>query len=107
MINSAGPHQMQSVYVHLGPEGTSIPLPVTDSFWQDIGSGVFDHLGPVRLLAQMEFTESWSSWEMHPGGEEIVCLLSGAVEFILAKDGVERSMSLKAPGSYVIVPRGA
>ena len=106
MIKKIVPLQLESTFVHLGPDGQAIPLQVNEEFWQNLGSGHFDHLGAGRLVSQMTFSESWATWEMHPQGEEIVCLLSGAVDLILAREAEERNVSLRSPGSFVIVPRG-
>jgi quercetin dioxygenase-like cupin family protein len=43
---------------------------------------------------------------MHPKGDEIVYLLSGAVTFILEREHGHEAIELNEPGSYVIVPRG-
>jgi oxalate decarboxylase/phosphoglucose isomerase-like protein (cupin superfamily) len=44
---------------------------------------------------------------MHPHGDEIVCLISGRIDFILeAPDGQHRIHELSQPGSFAFVPRG-
>jgi mannose-6-phosphate isomerase-like protein (cupin superfamily) len=101
-----GPYQATETYVHLGPEGTSVPLQVTSSFWQQLASGAFAHPGPGRLVSCYDFSESWDSWESHPGGEEVVVLLSGAVDFLLEVDDEERVVPLTKQGQFLIVPRG-
>jgi mannose-6-phosphate isomerase-like protein (cupin superfamily) len=53
------------------------------------------------------FTQDWSTWEMHPRGEEVVMLLSGSATLVLEVDGDERRVQLSEGGSYVVVPRGA
>lgn len=58
------------------------------------------------LIACHSFTESWGNWEMHPAGDEVVVLLSGAATMVLLKDGAEEAVELNAPGSYVVVPAG-
>jgi quercetin dioxygenase-like cupin family protein len=45
-------------------------------------------------------------WEMHPNGDEIVCLLSGVVTFILDQDNEHHEMTVNKPGDYVVVPKG-
>jgi oxalate decarboxylase/phosphoglucose isomerase-like protein (cupin superfamily) len=43
---------------------------------------------------------------MHPHGDEIVCLLSGAATMILeAPDGSRSELQLTEPGSFAFVPR--
>jgi mannose-6-phosphate isomerase-like protein (cupin superfamily) len=43
---------------------------------------------------------------MHPKGDEIVCLLSGSVTFILERESGPQTIELVESGSYVIVPKG-
>jgi len=86
---------------------SAVALPVTDSFWEDLGAGAFDHLGAGRLVSQMDFLEDWTSWEMHPHGEEFIYLLGGSVDFVVSANGVETTTSLVSPGTFLIVPRGA
>lgn len=95
-------------FVHLGDDdATAVPLEVTESFWPDMIAGKFDHLGPGRLVSFYEFTQSWDSWEAHPRGEELVCLVSGSMDFILEREGGQETVELRDPGAFLIVPRGA
>ena len=59
-----------------------------------------------RLISHFTFDQDWETWEMHPTGEEFVCLLAGQVDLILEQDDMEQTVSLETPGSYVLVPRG-
>jgi mannose-6-phosphate isomerase-like protein (cupin superfamily) len=98
--------RLDTTWIHLGPDGTSVPLPVTEQIWEQLASGAFDHLGPGRLVSQVSFDADWLTWEMHPAGEEIVCLVSGAVDLVLDGEAGRRTVSLRRAGSFVIVPRG-
>ena len=98
---------IDSTCVHLGEGGAATAIPVTDRFWPDLTSGKLAHLEEGRLVMQFSFDEDWDSWEMHPDGEELVLLLSGSVDFILDEGGAERAVELRAPGAFVLVPRGA
>jgi hypothetical protein len=44
-------------------------------------------------------------WEMHPNGDEIVCLLAGAVTFMLEGNEGTQAIELNEGGAYVIVPK--
>ncbi|MCC5812683.1 MAG: cupin domain-containing protein [Ectothiorhodospiraceae bacterium] len=107
MSENFGPFQAINTYIHLGPDGTSIPIPVTSTFWEELASGAFSHLGPGRLVSTYEFTADWSTWERHPEGEEVVVLISGAMDLILSIDGQERGVTMSRPGQLLIIPRGA
>ena len=58
------------------------------------------------LVATFAFDSDWSTWERHPAGDELVCLLSGEVRMVLDRDGAEEVVDLRKPGEYVLVPRG-
>jgi len=57
------------------------------------------------LVSCHQFDQDWSSWEIHPAGDEIVILLSGEVTFVLQLDQGHQTMQLDKSGMYLIVPR--
>jgi quercetin dioxygenase-like cupin family protein len=60
-----------------------------------------------RLVSLFRFEESWTSWEMHPQGEEVVCVVQGHMTLHQElPDGSKQSYEL-GPGDYAINPRGA
>ena len=56
-------------------------------------------------VACHSFEQDWPSWEIHPAGEELVCLMSGAATLVLEQQNGERTIELTQPGAYVVVPR--
>ena len=58
------------------------------------------------LVAAHEFSSDWNTWEIHPHGDEIVLLLSGEMTFLIKLPDGQKSVTLKEPCSYLIVPRG-
>ena len=59
-----------------------------------------------RLVSQYTFTESWTSWEMHPVGDEVVICISGAMVLVQEfPDGRVVETALAA-GEYAISPAG-
>ena len=56
------------------------------------------------LIAMHRFSGDWSTWECHPHGDEIVCLIDGSAEFLLQTESGIVSTVLDSPGSYVCVP---
>jgi mannose-6-phosphate isomerase-like protein (cupin superfamily) len=95
-----------SQYVHVCDGGKAAEIPSSESFWEELASGAYPHLERGRLLSAFTFSEPWSTWERHPAGEELVLLLSGAATLVLEESGVERCVSLSAPGDYVLIPKG-
>lgn len=96
---------LSSTYAVLSNDGSVIPVAVSDRFFEDLEARFGDFQGK-RLVSHFSFEQDWNTWEMHPAGEELVCLLSGEVDLILEQNSLERTLSLRTPGSYVLVPRG-
>jgi len=94
---------LAGTYVQLEDGPGARPVPVTESFWREIESRA--DLAEGRLVAVFPQRESWPIWERHPAGDEIVCLLSGAIDLILDEPGGERIIELRGRVAC-IVPRG-
>jgi uncharacterized cupin superfamily protein len=105
MIGEIDLFSLSSTYVVLEDNGNAIPIAVSDRFFEDLESKFGDFKGK-KLISHFTFNKDWETWEMHPAGEEFVCLLSGQVDLILEQDGVENTVQLSTSGSYVLVPRG-
>ncbi len=97
---------LRSTYVHLRDDKSAADVEVTPTFWEELGGGERPGLDAGRLLMQLDFSEDWPTWEMHPAGDEVVFLVSGTADFILEVDGRQQRVTLKSPGDFVRVPRG-
>lgn len=98
--------KLAEVFAVLKPDLSVETVRVTPTIYEKLDSG-FDGFKNHVLVSEYEFSESWSTWERHPAGDEIVVLLSGQVEMILQKDGDDECISLVEPGSFVVIPAGA
>lgn len=59
-----------------------------------------------RLVSQYDFAESWTMWEVHPHGAEMVICTAGTLTLHQQHaDGTSGSVTL-APGDYAINPPG-
>lgn len=90
-------------YVSLGAGGALQTFEGGDAFW-NLSAEKFDEIGKSWLITEFEFTEDWQTWEMHPHGEEIVYLLSGAMDLTLDRDGDLQTLELRGKG-LIIIPR--
>jgi uncharacterized cupin superfamily protein len=55
-----------------------------------------------RLVAMHTFGESWTSWEMHPAGDEVVICIAGEITLIQDRpDGPAERVTLRA-GDYAV-----
>ena len=79
-------------------------LEVTDSLWAEIDKRYGDFAGRT-LISSFSFDSDWPTWEVHPAGDEIVYLVAGDAELVLALPGGDRSVRLSEPGTFAIVPR--
>jgi sulfate adenylyltransferase large subunit len=105
-VNTAGFGQaldLEKSFVHLHDGPRANVVPVGDDFWQTIDQR--EDLSRGRLVGIYEFDENWANWEMHPAGEEVVTLLSGAVDFLLDLPDGQRVVELRGRAS-IVVPRG-
>ena len=90
-------------FVHLADGGKATTVPVGERFWAEIGDRTELHDG--RLLTAHDISADMTHWEMHPAGDELLFLASGAVTVVLdAADG-ERTIALGA-GQACVVPAG-
>ena len=96
---------IQSSFVVLNEELMADVVPVTATIWSDLDEKFGDFEGH-SLIASFSFDDDWPTWEVHPHGDEFVCLLSGDADMILATDEGEKQVRLNTPGSFVIVPKG-
>lgn len=100
--------RLEEAFIHLGLGATAVPQPPFDGM--DWYAGYAARHGADgaegRLVSQYTFTESWSGWEMHPAGAEVVICTGGAMTLIQEHaDGTVTSVSL-GPGDYAINPPG-
>jgi hypothetical protein len=59
-----------------------------------------------RLVSQYSFSESWTTWEVHPLGTEMVICTAGVITLIQQLPyGHEERITL-GPGDYAINPPG-
>jgi mannose-6-phosphate isomerase-like protein (cupin superfamily) len=104
--SQTGPFNLASTYLRLRADVSAEPLPVDATFWQRISTGQLGDFHNEYLVTMHSYDQDWPMWEMHPNGDEIVGLLSGAAVFILEMAGGPKRVELEEPGSYVIVPKG-
>ena len=93
---------LSTTYLALADGPGAKRIEVGPDFWATIDERT-DLSG--RLVAIFPYDADWASWEIHPDGDEIVVLLSGAVDLVLDLPGGERTVELRDRGT-AIVPGG-
>lgn len=91
-------------FVHLHAGGATTTAPVTPTFWPDLIAGAEDRVvGASRGRTAADFHPT--ECEMHPHGDEVLCLLKGALDVVLEEPAGDRAVPLVA-GQLFVVPRG-
>ena len=105
IVSSPSTFDLINTYVHLKDGADAVPVAVGDDFWATIDKRTELYSGRLVTLFHIQSTDEWVHWEMHPAGDEIVCLLSGAIDLILQEGEHERSLELRSRAAGII-PRG-
>lgn len=92
----------KTTYIHLAPSGAS-EVDTSGDFWGDLTSG--RQVYPGRLAMVLPMTGDFPHWERHPAGEELLVMLSGAMDVILEEESGERTVRLEA-GQAMLIPTG-
>jgi mannose-6-phosphate isomerase-like protein (cupin superfamily) len=100
-----GTQNLLQTYVVLRPDHSAARVDVTPTIWEELDRRFANFEGHL-LVARFDFEADWPSWEMHPAGDEVVVLLSGAADMVLDLAGQHQVTSLSQQGSFVLVPRG-
>ena len=91
-------------YVHRGQDGMTLALDVTATLFSEILANAALRSGTLVGIIHLE--EGLSHWECHPAGDEILYLLSGAIDMTIdGEDGTE-TLAL-TPDQAVVIPRNS
>jgi mannose-6-phosphate isomerase-like protein (cupin superfamily) len=96
---------LASTFVVIDPDHSATPVAVTPTIFEELDRR-FDQFKGRLLVSSFSFDQSWSTWEVHPAGDEIVYLLSGEAALVLDRNGTEEIIHLREPGAFAIVPKG-
>jgi mannose-6-phosphate isomerase-like protein (cupin superfamily) len=97
------PFDLCERHAHFNEDG-SVSLIKSETLWSlppEEMNAQFGHL----LVSVFSFSENWPTWEMHPHGDEMVYLLSGAATLILRLPHGDIGIALTANRGYLI-PKG-
>lgn len=99
---------LSSTFVHLGLGSRAELLP--DFEWSEeyLDGYTRQHEADGaegRLVSISEQRDTWTSWERHPAGDELVVLLSGRVDLVQDRDGDEHTIEMH-PGMAAVNPAG-
>ena len=99
-------HDLASTFVVLQPDRRAALIQNSPEVFEELDRRFSGFKGHV-LIATFAFDADWTTWERHPAGDELVCLLSGSATLVLDRDGARETIELQKTGEYVLVPKGA
>lgn len=75
------PPRLDQRFIHLGLGAKAVEEPpfAGMEWYEAYGARHAADGAEGRLVSQYTFTESWTSWEMHPAGDEVVICTHGAM----------------------------
>src|SRR5690349_12461816 len=95
-VSAKSSFDLTTTYVFLEDGGRAPTIEVTESFWRELTSGNATSAGAALLAngvgwltAIYDFQRDTTTWEMHPG-DELLVLLSGAIDVVLESEGGDR-----------------
>ena len=92
------------IHLGLGAKAVAEPEFTGMDWYEGYDQRHHDDLDEGRIVSLLRFQESWTSWEMHPTGEEVVCCLQGHMTLHQElPDGTKQSVEL-GPGEYTVNP---
>lgn len=99
-------------HLHLDARGDALLIKDSGEFWSELMGGDLRRPEVARvagepgyLVAAFHMREDTAHWERHPAGDEVICLMSGRVDFVLEEPYGERVIALQGRQSCV-VPKG-
>lgn len=98
-------HQIEQDFVVISPDKKASIEHADTELYERLDEHYNSFIGH-ELISCYEFESDWSSWEVHPHGDEIVLLISGDVAFLLQTESGEIRINLREQGQYIVVPKG-
>lgn len=108
MRKSSEAFDLTSTFVHLGLGSVAFELPGfqwTPEYLEEYAKRVEIDGEEGRLVAVTPHREDWTSWERHPGGDELVVVLAGRVTVVQELDDSLHKIEVGV-GQAIITPRG-
>ena len=100
---------LSKTYVHLGLGARAVAIPDFEWTAEFLDRYVADHAsdGEEGRLVMIGASDStWTSWERHPAGEELVAVIAGRITLVQEVDGAERRIASRTRGGNDQPTRG-
>ncbi len=96
---------LETLPLVIDPSFKATARPIAFDFYPEL-TREFNGFGGCLLVSRQAFSEPSPHWERNPDGDEMVCLLSGDVDFVLWIVDAETVLGLSRSGAYVVALRG-
>ena len=93
---------IERTYFHLEDGPRAKPVPVGDDFWATIDTRTDLQGGRLVTVSHFRSQRDWDHWERHPAGDELVYLLTGALDIVLQEPDGERIVELREQTAAVV-----
>lgn len=106
---AAQPLSLEMFPLHLGLGASAEPQPAFEGAmeWYDAYAARTAADGAEgRLVALHHFTQSWTMWEMHPVGAEVVLCIEGELELVQQWPDQRETRVRLRKGEYAVNPAG-
>jgi mannose-6-phosphate isomerase-like protein (cupin superfamily) len=97
--------KLASNFIVLNSVQIATEVPVTPNIYEELDAN-FGQFKACLLVSEYTFSSDWTSWEMHPNGDETLYLISGEATLLLYSESVESRIEFNSPGSFAIIPKG-
>ena len=91
--------------IHLGLGAAAVTEPVFNGSMEWYAGYVERHQSDGvegRLVSSFTFRDSWSMWEMHPNGAEVVLCLAGSMTLYQERPDGSKQTVVLGPSEYAI-----
>lgn len=95
---------LRKTFIVVDPALNAHQRPVTETFYPDLERDYSAFAGH-SLISCYRFTSDWETWECHPAGDEVVCLISGQATLLLQTEQGQQSVELLTSGDTVVIPQ--
>lgn len=106
-MQHAAKFSLPGARIHLSDEQGVQPLRIDAGFWKRITSDPALRAGRMLGVEAVRSDDDVhaSTWERHPNGDELLCVVSGRIDVVLEESAGERLIPLE-PLTGLIVPQG-